>query len=78
MYGPIIEGAVKGEGPKVGSVGLGISLSATREDGKWSGGIEIKHISSLSFEPPIGLKVELEKSSRLGALEYSGGAWTLK
>jgi len=78
MYGPIIEGAVRGEGPKVGSVGLGISLSATREDGKWSGGIEIKHISSLSFEPPIGLKVELERSSRLGALEYSGGAWTLK
>jgi len=78
MYGPIIEGAIKGEGPSVGSVGLGISLSAKREDGKWSGGVEIKHISSLSFEPPIGLKVELEKSSRLGALEYSGGSWTLK
>lgn len=78
MYGPIIEGAIKGEGPKVGKVGLGISLSASREDGAWTGGIEIKHISSLSFEPPIGLKVELEKSSRLGALEYSGGSWTLK
>ncbi len=78
LYSPIIEGAMSGEGPKVGDVGLGISMSAEREDGAWSGSIEIKHISKLSFEPPIGLTVELAKSSRLGALEYSGGQWVLK
>ena len=78
MYGPIIAGALSGEGPQVGSVGLGVSMSAEREDGEWSGSIEIKHVQKLSFEPPIGLKVELAKSSRLGALEYSGGQWSLK
>jgi len=78
LYGPIIEGAIAGKGPTPGAVGLGISMSAEREDGNWTGSIEIRHIQSLSFEPPIGLKVELEKSSRLGALEYSGGQWTLK
>lgn len=79
LYGPVIQGAMTGKGGLVpGDVGLRLSMTAAREDGAWTGSIEISHVQSLSFEPPIGLKVELEKSSRLGALEYSGGAWALK
>lgn len=79
LYGPVLSAAVQGKsGLDVGDVGLRLSMSASREDGEWSGEISINHVSSLSFEPPIGLKVELEKSSRIGALQYSGGAWSLK
>lgn len=79
IYSPVI-GTVKDGDPTsmIGDVGIRLSMSAVREDGEWSGSIELRHVKSKSFEPPIGLKVELEKSGRIGALEYRGGKWALK
>jgi len=76
IYSPVM-GVVKDGDPTsmIGDVGLRLSMSAEREDGEWSGSIELRQVKSKSFEPPIGLKVELEKSERIGALEYSGGKW---
>jgi hypothetical protein len=79
LYTPVAGAVVSGDPTSlIGDVGIRLSMSAEREDGEWSGSIELRHVKSTSFEPPIGLKVELEKSERIGALQYSGGKWALK
>lgn len=76
LIGTPVYGAITREGLSVvGDVGLKFVASMERSDGKWSGELELKHVSELGTDIGGALKVKLEKESRLGKWSYSGGKW---
>lgn len=59
----------------VGDVGVKFVAKLERKDGAWGGSLELRHVSGGEKDLPIGLKVALEKSSRIAKWTYVNGEW---
>ncbi|MCK9487754.1 MAG: hypothetical protein M0R73_13865 [Dehalococcoidia bacterium] len=78
LVGTPVHGAITRQGLGViGDVGLKFVASMEREDGKWTGDLELKHVTELGTDIGGALKVTLEKESRLAKWSYGPGGWTM-
>lgn len=78
LIGTPVYGAISRQGLSVvGDVGLKFVAAMERDGGKWTGELELKHVSELGTDIGGALKVKLEKESRLAKWSYGPGGWTL-
>src|SRR5690606_4335530 len=76
MVGTPVYGAINKEGLKAaGDVGLKFVATMERDGGKWTGSLELKHVSELGTNLVGPLKAKLEKESRLAKWTYGPSGW---